>query len=163
MAKYLLLLLALGGLLACSPTSTIYIVRHADRLNDSDTSSLSDSGLVRAERLALRLAQVRLDSVFVTPYQRTRQTAQPTADANGLRLTEYPASPATRITNRLRAFRRKKVLVVGHSNTILGIAKALGTTPVRQQIDHGDYGNLLVVKMKRTKVSWQATLREERY
>lgn len=159
----LLLLLTVACLIGCTPTTTIYIVRHADRANDTDTTSLSAEGLRRADRLATRLARVRLDSIYVTPYQRTRQTAQPTATSKALPLTQYPTSPVSQITNRIRTFRQKTILVVGHSNTILPIAKELGTRPSRQRIEHADYGNLLIVTGRLTGKKWRATLREETY
>ncbi|MBO0948979.1 SixA phosphatase family protein [Fibrella forsythiae] len=160
---YLVGLTLLGVCASCSPTATLYIVRHAERANDSDTTSLSADGLRRADKLALRLAQVHLDTIYVTPYTRTRQTALPTAHSKGLPLTQYPPSPVTRLTQRIRTFRNKSALAVGHSNTILEIARDLGTTPVRQMIQHGDYANLLIVKMRLTSSGWKATLKEETY
>lgn len=160
---YLPGLLLASCLSSCSPTATLYIVRHAERANDSDTTSLSADGLRRADRLAQRLASVRLDTIYVTPYTRTRQTAMPTAQAKRLPLTQYPASPITRLTQRVRTFRKKSALAIGHSNTILEIARDLGTTPAKQRIEHTDYGTLLIVKMRLTGAGWQATLREETY
>ncbi len=160
---YLTSLLAAGLLASCSPTSTLYIVRHAERANDSDTTSLSAEGLRRADKLAQRLASVRLDTIYVTPYRRTQQTALPTANSKGLPLTQYPVSPVAKLTQRVRTFRNKSALVVGHSNTILEVAKELGTTPVRQKIEHADYANLLIVTMRRTGAGLKATVREETY
>lgn len=160
---YLIWLLAAGGLASCSPTATLYLVRHAERANESDTTSLSAEGLRRADKLARRLAKVHLDTIYVTPYTRTRQTALPTAQSKGLPLTQYPTSPVTKLTQRIRTFRQKSALAVGHSNTVLEIAKDLGTTPRLQRIEHGDYANLLIVKMRLTGAGWRATLREETY
>ncbi len=156
-------LLLAGCISSCTPTATVYIVRHAERANDTDTTSLSAAGLRRAEQLARRLASVRFDTIYVTPYTRTRQTALPTATSKGLPLTQYAVSPVTRLTQRIRTFRNKSALVVGHSNTILEIAKDLGTTPLRQRIEHDEYGNLLIVSMRLTGAGWRATLREETY
>ncbi|HEY0108103.1 MAG TPA: phosphoglycerate mutase family protein [Fibrella sp.] len=156
-------ILAAGLLASCSPTATLYIVRHAERANDSDTTSLSAEGLLRADRLAKRLASVRLDTIYVTPYRRTQQTALPTAQSKGLPLTQYAVSPVAKLTQRVRTFRNKSALAVGHSNTILEIAKELGVTPARQRIEHADYANLLIVKMRLTGAGWQATLQEETY
>ncbi|RYF70360.1 MAG: histidine phosphatase family protein [Cytophagaceae bacterium] len=161
--NYLLGLTVIGILASCSPTATLYIVRHAERANDSDTTSLSAEGLRRADKLAVRLAGVHLDTIYVTPYTRTRQTALPTAQSKGVPLTQYPPSPVAKLTQRVRTFRNKSALAVGHSNTVLEIARDLGTTPVRQKIEHGDYANLLIVKMRLTSSGWKATLQEETY
>jgi len=159
----LILLLTVGCLSSCAPTATVYIVRHAERANDTDTTSLSAEGLRRADALAQRLAGVKLDTVYVTPYTRTRQTAQPTAQSKRLPLTQYPTSPVAKLTSRIRTFRGQSALVVGHSNTVLEIARDLGAKPVLQKIDHNDYANLLIVKLRQTRAGWKATLREETY
>lgn len=156
--------LCVATLMGCRPATTIYIVRHAERANDSDTTSLSAAGLQRADNLARRLAGVRLDSIYVTPYTRTRQTAQPTARAKGLLLTQYAVRPVTDIATRLLTFKGQAALVVGHSNTILEIARALGTTPTVAEIRHTDYQHLLIVRLRQPPPGpRRATLREETY
>ena len=157
------MLLAAGCLSSCAPTATVYIVRHAERANDTDTTSLSAEGLRRADKLSQRLAGVAFDTIYVTPYTRTRQTAQPTAQSKGLPLTQYPVSPVAKLTSRIRTFRNKSALVVGHSNTVLEIARDLGARPARQKIEHADYANLLIVKMRRAGAGWKATVSEETY
>lgn len=149
------------SLASCS-TSNIYITRHAERANESDTTSLSVAGLTRARSLADRLANEHIDSIFVTPYRRTEQTATPLALRLGLPLTKYPAAPVTVITNRLRTFRGKNALVVGHSNTILEIAKGLGVVPSIQKIEHTEYQNLLFVRVRHTPFGRRVYLDEQK-
>lgn len=146
---------------SCS-TSNIYITRHAERANESDTTSLSVAGLTRARALADRLANEHIDSIFVTPYRRTEQTATPLASRLGLPLTKYPAAPVTVITNRLRTFRGKNALVVGHSNTILEIAKGLGVIPSMKKIEHSEYQNLLFIRMRHTPFGQRVQLYEQK-
>ncbi|MCY7357588.1 MAG: histidine phosphatase family protein [Rudanella sp.] len=148
--------------LASCSTSNIYITRHAERANESDTTSLSAAGLIRARALAERLANTHIDSIFVTPYRRTEQTAAPLALLRGLPLTKYPAAPVTVITNRLRTFRGKNALVVGHSNTILEIAKGLGTTPSMQKIEHSEYQHILFIRMRHTPFGQRVQLYEQK-
>ena len=146
---------------SCS-TSNIYITRHAERANESDTTSLSVAGLTRARMLSDRLDNAGIDSIFVTPYRRTEQTATPLASRLGLPLTKYPAAPVTVITNRLRTFRGKNALVVGHSNTILEIAKGLGIVPSMQKIEHSEYQNFLLVRVRHTPFSRRVYLEEQK-
>ena len=158
-------LLSLGFvvLLASCSTSNIYIVRHGERANDSDTTSLSAEGHERAKALATRLATTQLDSIFVTPYTRTAQTAAVVATQKQLPLTKYPASPVTIIASRLSNLHSKNALVVGHSNTILEIAKALGTKPSMTKIEHLDYDNLLFIQVKHSPFGKRVHLYEEVY
>jgi len=160
---YLIGLLAVGCFASCTPTATVYLVRHAERANDTDTTSLSAEGLRRADRLSARLAAIKLDTIYVTPYARTRQTALPTAHSKGLPLTYYPTSPVAKITQRIRTFKSKSALLVGHSNTVLEITRNLGAKPTLQKIEHGDYANLLILRLRQTGGGWRVRLREELY
>lgn len=163
MLKTLFILgMAATGLMSCS-TSNIYIVRHGERANDTDTTSLSAAGHERAKALATRLANTQIDSIFVTPYTRTAQTAAVVAAQLHLPLTKYPATPITTIANRLANLQGKNALVVGHSNTVLEMARALGTTPSMTKIEHLDYDNLLFIQVKRTPFGRRVHLYEEVY
>jgi len=73
-------------------TRTLYLVRHGERLDafnknwyDSEDNKhdtpLSDKGQMQAQRLAQRLQQEVIDRIFVSPYLRALQTAQPVAEA----------------------------------------------------------------------------------
>jgi probable phosphoglycerate mutase len=49
---------------------------------------LSQRGRVQAERIAERLAGLRLDGVYSSPLERTLETAEPTAASTGIGVTE---------------------------------------------------------------------------
>ncbi|GAB4035901.1 SixA phosphatase family protein [Spirosoma gilvum] len=145
---YTVSVLACLWLTGCS-TTTVYIVRHAEKVSEADTTDLTPAGHARATALADRLGNASIDSIFTTPYRRTRQTAQPLATRLGLPLIDYPAKPTEAIVNRVAQSRGKTILVVGHSNTILEIAKGLGAQPTMTRIESGDFDNLLRVDLKR--------------
>ncbi|MVM35930.1 phosphoglycerate mutase [Spirosoma sp. HMF4905] len=145
---YSFLLIVCSLLTACS-TTTVYIVRHGEKVNETDTTNLNPAGYARAAALAQRLANQHVDSIFSTPYRRTRQTVQPLAQQLGLQVVDYPAKPTEAIVNRVSRIKNKTVLVVGHSNTILEIAKGLGAHPAMTKIESGDFDNLLQVKIRR--------------
>ncbi|QMW02922.1 histidine phosphatase family protein [Spirosoma foliorum] len=133
---------------ACS-TTTVYIVRHGEKVNETDTTNLSPAGYARAAALAERLGNQPIDSIFSTPYRRTRQTVQPLAQRLGVPVIDYPAKPTEAIVNRVGTSKGKTVLVVGHSNTILEIARGLGAQPTMTRIESGDFDNLLQVRLHR--------------
>lgn len=133
---------------ACS-TTTVYIVRHAEKVNETDTTDLTPAGYLRATALAEALADKGIDSIFTTPYKRTRQTAQALAKRIGVQTTDYPAKPTEAIAKRVGQIRNKTVLVVGHSNTILDIAKGLGAKPTMTKIESGDFDNLFRLRIRR--------------
>lgn len=162
-ASPLCLLVTLSvGLTSCS-TTNVYIVRHAEKLNETDTSSLTPAGFRRAQALAAELTNVRIDSLFSTPYRRTRQTLEPLARQRNLPVGTYAPRLADALAQRIAQLKGKTVLVAGHSNTILDIAKSLGATPKLTRIEAGDYDNLLHVVVKQGVFGKRIRLTERTY
>ena len=144
-------------------TSKIYIVRHGERLDQSEDTPLSPAGLQRAKALAENLGKENIDSIFVSKYQRNRQTAQPLVDLLGKQYAIYEPKPIRVIVNRLNHLKGKNALVVGHSDTIIEIAQGLGTRPSLPKIESSDYDNLYFVTIKKTLFGRTATLIESTY
>ena len=123
--------------------STVFIVRHAEKADDSKDPELSEAGRARAEALANMLRDSKISVIYTTEFKRTQQTAAPLAKALGLTVTTLPAENQTALIAKLRTSTATS-LVVGHGNTIPDIIKALGITePVN--IPDSDYDNLFVV------------------
>jgi len=104
--------------------SSIYLVRHAEKLEGPDPG-LTVAGHARAEALRDKLADVALDAIYVTQWQRTQLTAGPVAEAKNLPLTIHSTESRSvnehvqEIAADLNANHcGDKVLLVGHSNTI---------------------------------------------
>lgn len=160
--RYTLLAAALTVcLLSSCSTTTVYIVRHAEKVDDTDSTDLSPAGRQRAVALADTLSRRGIDAIFSTPFRRTRQTAQPLAERINQPVVNYATTDA--LVNRIGQMRTKNILIVGHSNTILDIARKLRTTPTRQRIESGDYDNLLVVRIQRRPFNKSVTLSEKTY
>jgi len=88
---------------------------------------LTNAGNARAEGLAASLADEPLHAVYATAFQRTQQTAAPTARNHALQIITYDAKQlaAQFVAQIKRTHRTGTVLVVGHSNTVPDIAAAL--------------------------------------
>ena len=120
--KYIvILLLTLGFLFDCSAqgnndTFTIYLVRHAEKENSFADSPLTPCGEERAESLCGFFRDVPLEAVYSTNYQRTQNTASPTASSKGLTVQDYEAHALNELMEELLR-NKKDALVVGHSNT----------------------------------------------
>jgi broad specificity phosphatase PhoE len=123
----------------------IYIVRHAERVDDEKLSLLSPEGHARAIRLAGMLRDAGITHVFVSEYGRTAQTAAPLAERLGLTPAVVRADDMGTLLDKLRATGPKaRVLVAGHSDTVPALLKALGCTePVT--IAKAEYDNLFLV------------------
>jgi broad specificity phosphatase PhoE len=125
----------------------IFVVRHAEKADSSRDAPLSAQGHARAALLAEVLRESGVRAVFATEFQRTMHTAKPLADALALAVTSVPANDQAALIERVRTQRSGAVLIVGHSNTIPAILKALGCT-ARVEIADDQYGDLFVVVPK---------------
>jgi 2,3-bisphosphoglycerate-dependent phosphoglycerate mutase len=157
-------------------TTTVVLVRHAEKADASANTNLSPAGLARAQELRSVVDEFGVSGVYSNDFCRTAQTAQPAAQALGLPIfveqTGNPAaglgscSPAiTATTSSLSAtlsspqdlavhilsqHRGKTVLVVGHSNTVAEIIAALGAGSISPVvITEPEFDRLFVVTVPR--------------
>lgn len=138
---------------AAPEATTVYLVRHAEKVDESEDPSLSEIGMARAQALADSLAPGGIDAIFVTRYQRTDLTAQPLAERLGLTPTVVQAeggtdSLAARTARIVRALPAgSRVLVVGHSNTVGPTIEALGGPPTAD-LPSCEYNTLFEVTLE---------------
>ena len=155
MKKYIILLLVITLSLpsfAQEPeiseeASTFYFIRHAEK-NRSDKENknpnLTQDGLFRAVKWSLVMKNMEFDAVYSTDYNRTKQTAQPTAEKNELELTIYdPRNLDGKAF--LEANKGKTVLIVGHSNTTPAFVNSVIGKEKYQGIDDNNNANLYIV------------------
>jgi broad specificity phosphatase PhoE len=128
-----------------SPTTTIFLVRHAEKLNDGSADpALTPAGVARGEELAYILKHVTLDAIYSTPYIRTKQTILPTAREKGLEVKIYKPGEEGFLNKILRIYNGGTVLIVGHSNTIPELANELAGQPDFSDLDNDTYDNLFI-------------------
>jgi phosphohistidine phosphatase SixA len=149
-----------AALLVCAAPSLafaqkiVYVVRHAERADGgvaAPTMSgapadppLSVEGEARAKRLADLLADAGIQAVYATEFRRTQDTAKPLATRLGLTTITVRASATPDLIAAMRtAHASGIVLVVGHSNTVPGIVKALCGQDVK--VGDADYDGIFVV------------------
>jgi phosphohistidine phosphatase SixA len=129
-----------------SPQDTavvIYLVRHAERLNDTPDAPLNAAGEARARILAGLLQDAGVTRIWSTPLARTRSTAAPLAARLGLEVEPYDPARLEAFAGQLRATPGRH-LVVGHSNTTPQLVRALGGEP-RGDIAYDEYDRLYVM------------------
>ncbi|MBI2260467.1 MAG: histidine phosphatase family protein [Caulobacterales bacterium] len=131
--KRLLLAAAISLLTATSVMAqTIIIVRHAEKADASADPVLSEAGQARAQALAAALTDAHPSVILTSPLQRTGLTAAPTADYHSttpeaVSLDGGAEAHAAAVAARVRALPEDAtILIVGHSNTVPAIARALG-------------------------------------
>lgn len=137
------LLIATVGFAQSTP-SVIFIVRHCEKAMEStDNPNLAEEGKKRATHLAEILKNTGIEAVYSTNYKRTMQTAEPLATA--LKITPNAYEPREAAFGEMLRKSGKKVLVVGHSNTVPDLLNQLTGTKNYQPND--GYGDLWVVTM----------------
>ena len=146
--KNLIIQLFAIALLFPACTTRYYIVRHAERLNNTPDSPLSSTGNARAVILRDTLQGKKIKHIFASTFQRTQQTAQPLATALSLDLKIYRPDTTAGLVSRLKKIRGNNVLVVGHSNTVPDIVEGLSGQTVAE-ISEDDFDNLFIVKISR--------------
>lgn len=132
-------------------TTTVVLVRHAEKeLVTIADPPLAPAGERRAERLAQMFGAAggpgRIEAIYVTDARRTQQTAAPLAARLGIRPSVLPASTKSGnvASQVLHEHRGGRALIVGHSNTVPEIVKALSGAEV-PPITDDEYDNVYVV------------------
>jgi broad specificity phosphatase PhoE len=152
-STFVLMVLALLLVTAAARAQqTVILVRHAElqgsAMAEPQELPLSAAGKARAQRLAALLQDAGVAAIYVTDFQRTNQTGQPLSYKIDRPLTVVKKGDSRELVARMRKEHPgQTVLVVGHTDTIPGVIRALGY-PADVKIDSQDYGNLFIVAPK---------------
>lgn len=136
---------------AQAPSTTVIVVRHAEKATQpANDPTLTADGRGRADALAQALKDAGVTAIITSQFERTKETAQPTAELFHLTPQTVPAGSGS-VTDDARAVAMAvmqhaggTVLVVGHSNTIPDIVQALGAARPAEICD-AEYDGMYVV------------------
>ncbi|MCB0522455.1 MAG: histidine phosphatase family protein [Lewinellaceae bacterium] len=142
-------------------TTHIYLVRHAEKMDESVDPPLSNEGNARAIALKDRLLGAGIDSIFATPYQRTQLTVTPLANALAEPITVYGTDTTFQFVQAIKRIKGKDIVVAGHSNTIPDMVLYLTGDTVA--IAPNDYDNLFIVKLQRSIFGKKSKLTQTTY
>jgi phosphohistidine phosphatase SixA len=124
---------ALSLLAGAAQAQTVLMVRHAEKAAEpAGDPPLTAAGQVRAEALSTMLTGMPIGAIISSDTLRTRSTAEPLSRRTGVAVTRVPlnAGLPKHLADTVAAVRAapkdKAVVVVGHSNTVPEIARALG-------------------------------------
>ncbi len=134
-------------------TTTIIFVRHAEKaVVPAGDPSLSQAGRRRVAELTRQLVDADvvagIDAIYSTPFNRTRETVEPLADALNLPINAYDPSDTEEILETiLKQHKGKIILVVGHSNTVPVLIANLGASKKVPVIEEDEYDNIYVISI----------------
>jgi broad specificity phosphatase PhoE len=140
---------SLSSAILPSRETVIYIVRHAEK-DTSDKANnnpeLTAEGKERAAALNEFLRKEKISAVFSTGFKRTMQTASPVAQRNGIPVKTYDHRDSKAVAGLVKSeYPNQKVLIAGHSNTILDLVNAFGPTPPFEKLNDDDYDLIFTV------------------
>lgn len=143
-----LALFALTILPTCAAQQAIILVRHAEKIDDTEYAKdvpLSKAGEARARLLAAMLKDSGITAIYASDTIRTRATARPTARELGLEIKNLDQrDPEGAVRQLRRENPNGVVLIVGHADTLPGLLEALGYRR-EVRIPANDYTNFFVV------------------
>jgi broad specificity phosphatase PhoE len=152
--RFIFAIVFAASAVAANAQQTVILVRHAElqgaAMAGPKLVPLSEAGEARAKRLAEMLKDSGIGAIYVTDFERTKKTAEPLARELNEQLTVLPKlDPLVLVARLRRDHDGQTVLLVGHTDTLPGLLKAMGH-PVDVRIEPDDYGNLFVVVSKDT-------------
>lgn len=129
------------------PSKVFILIRHAEKIDDSEDAELSQEGEDRAERLAELLSSIPIEAIYSTPYRRTQATVQPLASRLQLNPISYNGRNLGKFTEELLRANHQWTVICGHSNSTPQLANHLIGKSIYTEFPHSDYSRILVIHM----------------
>lgn len=130
--------------LQAQETTTIYLIRHAEKADASPDTELSDLGKARANKWMAYFSDKSISAIYATPYKRTNATVAPLAKKLKLDIISYNP-PELELLAIAGHSKGKSVLIVGHSNTLPGHVNKLLNENQYKEIEESEFGTLYTI------------------
>jgi broad specificity phosphatase PhoE len=143
----LLSMIQVSDVIAQEDVTTIILVRHAEKVDDSRDPELSEAGKQRAQKLAQVLDRQSIDVIYSTDYIRTKDTCAPVSALKNVEVKLYDPRNVEQLNAMAGENAGKTILVCGHSNSTPRLANHFLKADKFADFDESDYGNILIVTM----------------
>lgn len=147
----LLMVFQASSCISSQQAQVVVLVRHAEKAAEpSSDPVLTEQGVARARALLDRLENIPIDQIITSQLARTRLTAQFVAEQRGIEpdivpmengLEEHIVSVAEAVRSKSAG---ESILVVGHSNTIPSIVRALTGIEI-DPIEDDEYSRIIIL------------------
>ena len=129
--------------------TSVYLIRHAEKIrtdkNERDPL-LNKSGLLRAKKWSEIFEKIEINKILSTDTKRTISTVIPTSKEKKIKIELYRPEEIN-YESFLEKNKGKKVLIVGHSNTIPETTNILIKKKIYNQIEDNNNSNLYFVNI----------------
>jgi len=132
--------------------TTIYLIRHAEKKDDTKNTDLSQEGFERAENWKKYFEKIPIDTFYSSGFQRARHTCQPIAFSRDKDISIYK-NHLMNLKEVIEENKGKTVLIVGHSNRIPTFINSLLGEEKYPEILETEFGNLYIIKELDNKIS----------
>ena len=129
--------------------TSVYLIRHAEKVRTNKNEKdplLNKRGLLRAEKWSEIFENIDIDKILSTNTKRTISTVIPTSEEKKLKIDLYKPEDLN-YDSFLRENKGKKVLIVGHSNTIPETTNILIKSKFYNQIEDNNNSNLYFINI----------------
>ena len=136
-------------------TTTYYLIRHAEKVRSNAKNknpNLTEKGVDRAINWSKTFEHINFDYIYSTNYNRTVQTALPTAKRKNLEIRFYDPNDLFNEEFKVQTT-GKTVLIVGHSNTTPQFANKILATKKYSDIDDRNNSNLYILTISNNAIS----------
>ena len=132
---------------------TILLIRHAEKIDDSQDPELSPQGKERAQRLVKTIGKYKPGGFFSTDFKRTRDTLAPLAAKREKKIEIYDPRKPQELIDTIMKSKTKRFVISGHSNTIPGLANLIAKKEVFRNLNDSEHSVIWLVRLKDGKVT----------
>lgn len=151
-----LLLLVFQQTIGQSETTTLYLIRHAEKADSSQNPELSEDGIKRSVRWTKLFEKTTIDVFFTTLTRRAQMTCSTIATSKQKDMIFYDFSKFS-LKKTIEKYPGKTILIVGHSNTIPKQINDFLGEEIYSQIDENEFGNLYTITLRGDKIEHKLT------
>lgn len=137
----------------------VFLVRHAEKMDESTDAALSIEGIERSNRLKEILAEAEIDHMYSTDFQRTKNTLKPIAEYRQLEIETYSVDTLWEFSQHILKHVSGNILIIGHSNSIPNLANLLIGNEEYAEFKHEEYGKIIIISILDKKVSGSFTIK----
>ena len=152
-SKYILSSFFLISIISCNYTkencTNIYLLRHAEKIRSDKSEKdplLNKTGLLRAQKWSEIFEKIEIDKILSTNTKRTISTVIPTSTDKKIKIEIYLPDEID-YKSFLKENKGRKVLIVGHSNTIPETTNKLIKNNFYPHIEDNNNSNLYYVNI----------------
>lgn len=153
---FILVFLSFSSGYSQTKTTTIYLIRHAEKADSSQNPELSEDGIKRSVRWTKLFEKTPIDIFYTTLTRRTQMTGSTIATSKQKDMIFYDLSKFS-LKETIEKHPGKTILIVGHSNTIPKQINDFLGEEIYQQIDENEFGNLYTITIKGDKIEHKLT------